>query len=451
MIRHNVRRAAAAGAALALTAGVAITGLSVTQAGAAGVPGVTATSITIGATVPLTGIASPGYSEVGKAARAVFDYVNTHGKINGRSVKFVLKDDCYNTPGFGCEYANPSTVNQTNALLQQGIFATVGSLGTPPQDLVRSMLRSAHTPQLFVNSGSRDWNNPGTYPTLFGWQPSYITEAKILGHFVHGKYPGQKFCFLGQHDDFGADGLIGLQDMHMNPSVSTMYDVANLVILGSSYFTPIIKNFQTSGCKVVYMDTIPAATAAALGNAVALHYAPHWIISSVGADPVTVNNVLKGKIKPDPEINAISFSYLNATTDTSAQGKLWKAFDIKVLKADHADFPKFTSKTPIDGNMAYGVAWGVAFAEALRAAGKTFTQASLVHILLTTSFSQTPSLTPLAYSASNHQGLNAGYVTIIKSAAVVGIEAGTIYQADSNVNASVTVAPKHSKGIPPWL
>src|ERR1019366_6695226 len=105
MIRHNVRRAAAAGAALALTAGVAITGLSVTQAGAAGVPGVTATSITIGATVPLTGIASPGYSEVGKAARAVFDYVNTHGKINGRSVKFVLKDDCYNTPVFGCEYA----------------------------------------------------------------------------------------------------------------------------------------------------------------------------------------------------------------------------------------------------------------------------------------------------------------------------------------------------------
>ena len=39
---------------------------------AASTPGVTSTSITIGATVPLTGPAAPGYDEIAPAMNAVF-------------------------------------------------------------------------------------------------------------------------------------------------------------------------------------------------------------------------------------------------------------------------------------------------------------------------------------------------------------------------------------------
>ncbi len=176
------RRAAALASAGALLMGVVVT--AAPSGAASATPGVTATQVTIGATVPLTGIASQGYSEVAKAANAVFKWVNSHGGINGRKINFILKDDCYGTPGFGCT-GNPNTVQLTKELISTPVFATVGSLGTPTQDSVRSLLNSAHVPQLFVNSGSKDWNNARVYPTLYGWQPSYTVESKILGWYIN--------------------------------------------------------------------------------------------------------------------------------------------------------------------------------------------------------------------------------------------------------------------------
>jgi branched-chain amino acid transport system substrate-binding protein len=188
------RRLTTTGTAMLLTMGLATAGTSIVAAGAATkVPGVTAHQITIGATVPVTGIASPGYSDVSRAANAVFKYVNSKGGINGRKIKYVLKDDCYGTPGFGCTGV-PNTTTQTRALLSLPVFATVGSLGTPTQDSVRSLLNKFKVPQLFVNSGSKDWNNPGTYPGLFGWQPSYNVESKIFAKYITATYPVANVC-----------------------------------------------------------------------------------------------------------------------------------------------------------------------------------------------------------------------------------------------------------------
>ncbi len=193
----RLRRLALTGTSLLLCAGLMVAGESVVASGASPkVPGVTKTQITIGATVPLTGIASQGYSEVAKAANAVFKYVNSKGGVNGRKIRYILKDDCYGTPGFGCT-GTPSTATQTHALLSAPVFATVGSLGTPTQDSVRSLLKANKVPQLFVNSGSRDWNNPATYPGLFGWQTSYNEEGKIFAKYIDGHVPGRQRVLPG--------------------------------------------------------------------------------------------------------------------------------------------------------------------------------------------------------------------------------------------------------------
>ena len=59
-------------------------------------PGVTSTSITIGATVLLTGPAAPGYDEIAPAMNAVFSYVDAHGGVNGRKINYTYLDDGYN-------------------------------------------------------------------------------------------------------------------------------------------------------------------------------------------------------------------------------------------------------------------------------------------------------------------------------------------------------------------
>ena len=154
------------------------------------VPGVTAKQITIGATVPLTGIASSGYSEVAKAANAVFKYVNAKGGINGRKIKYIMKDDCYGTPGFGCT-GIPNTVTQTHALLERpGLRDRRLARHADPGLWCARCSRRNGVPQLFVNSGSRDWNNPTEYPGLFGWQPSYNEERKIFAKYINATYPG---------------------------------------------------------------------------------------------------------------------------------------------------------------------------------------------------------------------------------------------------------------------
>ena len=448
MVKIKTRRVTITGTAMLLCLGLVTAGSSIISAGAATkkVPGVTAHQITIGATEPVTGIASSGYNQVAKAANAVFKYVNSHGGIYGRKIKYVIKDDCYGTPGFGCTGV-PNTATETHALLGIPVFATVGSLGTPTQDSVRSLLRGNQVPQLFVASGSRDWNNPHQYSGLFGWQPSYNEESKIFAKYIKTTFPSASVCFLGQGDDFGTDGLAGLVAGGVSPTATDLYSVPNLVATNGASLAPYIQQFQSAKCTIVVLDTIPGATDAALGAALQLGYSPQWVISSVGSDPQTVDAPFVGKVPTDPEIGAITFSYLPTTTTTSA----WIPWIYKVIKADPADFPGFTSSSVLNGNIAYGAAYGVAFVEALKATGKNLTRASFLKTLQSVTFSQTPSLVPLRYSTSNHQGLNGGYVTTVISDAATKPLTGTVYTTDSSSTGPVTVSKKLSSGIPAWL
>ena len=61
-----------------------------TPAGAQSTPGVTSSSVTIGATVPPTGPAAPGYDEIAPAMDAVFAWANAHGGVNGRKINYTL-------------------------------------------------------------------------------------------------------------------------------------------------------------------------------------------------------------------------------------------------------------------------------------------------------------------------------------------------------------------------
>src|SRR5438067_1202901 len=77
-------------------------------------PGVSSAQVLIGGTTPLTGIAS-AYQSVARGADAYFKYVNAHGGVNRRKIKYLIRDDGY----------DPSrTIDQTRQLVQQDkVFA----------------------------------------------------------------------------------------------------------------------------------------------------------------------------------------------------------------------------------------------------------------------------------------------------------------------------------------
>ena len=171
----------------------------------ASAPGITATTITIGSHQPLTGVAAPGYSEIAPASNAYFQYVNAHGGIYGRKIVYKYLDDKYDPTG------TVSVVKQL--VLQDSVYAIFDGLGTPTHLAVAPYLNSSKVPDVFVASGCECWNAPSTWPETFGWQLDYVREGKILGTYIKQHFAGQKIGYFYQDDEFGKDGVKGLDDV----------------------------------------------------------------------------------------------------------------------------------------------------------------------------------------------------------------------------------------------
>src|SRR5260370_35473286 len=74
----------------------ALAGLAI-PAAAADTPGVTASEIKIGQTMPYSGPAS-AYGTIGKAETAYFNMINEQGGIPGRKLNLISLDDGYSPP-----------------------------------------------------------------------------------------------------------------------------------------------------------------------------------------------------------------------------------------------------------------------------------------------------------------------------------------------------------------
>ena len=80
---------------LCLTAAALV--LAAMSASAADTPGVTATEIKIGNTMPYSGPAS-SYGVIGKTEAAFFKMINEQGGVAGRKINFISLDDGYSPP-----------------------------------------------------------------------------------------------------------------------------------------------------------------------------------------------------------------------------------------------------------------------------------------------------------------------------------------------------------------
>src|ERR1700674_1050530 len=354
----------------------------------ASAPGITATTISIGSTQPLTGRAAPGYSEISAASSAYFQYLNAHGGIFGRKITYSYLDDGY----------NPTiTASQTRKLiLETKVFAMFSALGTPTHLAVVDYINSEHVPDLFVSSGCNCWNDVANHPYTFGWQPDYTIEGKVLGQYIQQNLGGKKVGYFYQNDEFGLDGVKGL-DAQLGassvPDANRQYYVPTNTNVG-----PQIAALKASGAQVVVSFSIPAFTALALLGAAKIGYHPIWVVSNVGSDITTLTGLLKafsqGAAGAQLLAGMVTDSYLPLTGDSSNK---W----ISLFKGIH---DQYVSTLPWDGNVLYGMAQAYTLVQALKAAGRNPTRASFVKALKSTRLSGGPGLVPFGYSSTNPLG-----------------------------------------------
>jgi branched-chain amino acid transport system substrate-binding protein len=181
--------------------GVAMT-ISPAAAQKSNAPGVTATEIKIGQTMPYSGPAS-AWGTVGRAELAYFKMINEQGGINGRKINLISLDDAFSPP---------KTVEQTRRLIEkEGVSIIFGSLG-PGNLAVRGYLNDQHIPQIFVLAPTETYNDPQHFPWTMGLQPTYYLDGKVHARYILAHKPDAKIAILHENEQIAGEAAKGFED-----------------------------------------------------------------------------------------------------------------------------------------------------------------------------------------------------------------------------------------------
>ncbi|HJS86983.1 MAG TPA: ABC transporter substrate-binding protein [Acetobacteraceae bacterium] len=240
---------------------------------AANTPGVTATEIKIGQTMPYSGPVS-NYATIGRAEQAYFAMVNSQGGINGRKITLLSRDDAYSPP---------KTVEQIRALVEDDQVAFIfQSLGDVTNAAIQRYLNDRRIPQLFLADGSSKWDDPRHFPWTMAWQPSYRTESHVDARFILERKPNARIGILVQDSLGGRDGLAGFTE--------ALGDKANTMIVKKLTYQATdatidsqIETLHASGADTFLNYSVPKFVAQAIRRIHNLDWRPLHILASVSS------------------------------------------------------------------------------------------------------------------------------------------------------------------------
>jgi branched-chain amino acid transport system substrate-binding protein len=336
--------------------------VSAASAAGSATPGVTSKQILIGGTTPLTGLAS-AYASVAKGADAYLKYVNAHGGVFGRSIKYKYVDDAY----------DPSqTIVRTRELVQNdNVFAIFNTLGTATNLAIRSYLNQLKVPQLFAASGASTWGREyKKYPWTIGYQPSYAAEGAIYGRYLARTRPKARIGVLYQNDDYGKELLGGLE--------RGLGKKSKLIVSKQSYDTSEhdvksqIARLRSKKADTLVVFATPTYAIQSYSFSRQLGWHPLVIVNAVSsaANIMSVASVAAGKKQTE---GSISIVYLKDPTDPRwARDRAVKLFR-SILKKYNG------GKGLTDVYNVYGMAVGFTLVDALKKAGKKLTREGIMH------------------------------------------------------------------------
>lgn len=375
--RHLMRKLLLAFVAATVVA-TSILGATAATAGSSSDPGVTADSVLLGGTAPLSGPAS-AYASVARGAEAYFKSVNAKGGVLGRTIDYKYLDDAYNPA---------QSVQVTRQLVEQDkVFAVFNSLGTEQNDAVRDYLNAQKVPQLFAASGATTWGSDvEKYPYTIGFQPSYQAEGWIYGKYLARTVPGRTVAVIFQNDAYGKDLLVGLKRGLLRSKVKvvaaqpyevTAADVSSQIAKLRSSKADILAIFATPKFAIqsyVYANKLGWKPKLTIVNAVASASNIMLLASEGGA-----NKVVPG---------SVSISFLKDPTDPR-----W-AKDKAVATYRQIMKQYLPSGNVNDVYHVYGMAVAWTTVEVLRKIGPNLTRDALVKAVSNMNFTNNPFLLP---------------------------------------------------------
>ena len=241
-------------------------------------PGITASSIKLGGSYPFSGPAS-AYGTIGVSAKAYFDWLNAKGGVNGRKIEFTTLDDGYE-PARALQ-------NAKQLVEQNQVFALFNTLGTANNLAIWDYTNQQKVPQVFVATGASAWGaDPSKHPWTIGWQPDYVSEARVYAEYLKKSKPNAKVAALYQNDAFGKDLLNGFKSAVQGSGVSVTaaesYEVTDPTVDSQ------VSKLATSKADVFLDITTPKFGAQAIHRLTEVNWKPLHILNNVAASKTLV-------------------------------------------------------------------------------------------------------------------------------------------------------------------
>ena len=333
---------------------------AVASGGGTSTPGVTANEIVIGGTVPLTGVAS-AYRTVGLGAAAYFRYVNAHGGVNHRKIRYIIKDD---------QYDPAQTMDKTRELVEQDhVFAIFNSLGTEQNQATRGYLNAIKVPQLFIASGDTTWGRDyKQFPWTIGYQPNYRAEGTIYGRYIAKTAPKSRIGVLYQNDDYGKDLLAGLR-RGLGKKAKLIVSTQNYDVTDPNDQAQIAK-LKAAKANTLMLFSTPKFTIQAYAYSRQLGWRPKVYVNAVSSASNVMGIATLGNGKKQTD-GTISIVFIKDPTDPR-----W-AKD-RGIKLYRTVMKRYKGTNPSDVYNAYGMSVAHTFVEALKKAGKNPTRDSIM-------------------------------------------------------------------------
>jgi len=254
-----------------------------TGAWAQAVRGVTDTEILVGQTGPQTGPAA-AWGSVARGTGLYFKGINDEGGIHGRKIKYFLRDDSYSpakTKAIGKEFVE-----------QIGIFSVVGCVGVGPAMTVRDYYTENQVIMAsFGCSGVTNWIQPFN-KYIFPIFPLYIDEAFVLTRYFHEKMNLTKIAMFYQNDDYGKQGLEGVE-RYVKAKNLQLVTTVSAEVTDRDLSSHALK-LQNSGAQAVVMWAMPAHGALLPAECAKIGYKPQFGTSSTLSDGPLMMNITKG-------------------------------------------------------------------------------------------------------------------------------------------------------------
>lgn len=360
--------------------------LMVAWAGAAEkVRGVTDKAIKIGQWGPQTGPAA-AWGAVARGTDLYFKLINDEGGIHGRKIEYYLRDDAYNpakTKAIGKEFIN-----------QIGVFAVVGGVGTAPGMAVRDDLSENKVVWVSPSTGNKNWSRP-FQKYIFAVYPLYVDEAYLLTQFAVEKLGRKKIAVFYQNDDYGKDGLEGVEKYLKQKNLELAARVS--VEVPDTDLSSHALKLKESGADAVIMYLLPKHAAIILGEAAKIGFAPQWISSSTLSDAPLMYEVTKGLWKG---VIVASFGEL-PDSDHPLMVKYRQAWQ------------KYAPKERWGTFYYAGIIWAEPLVEGLKRAGRNLTTEGLISAL--ESLKDWKGIgPPLTYTSTEHLGAKSIKVAKVK-------------------------------------